>query len=82
MFKIGDNVVCIKEERNLILHRIYTIKTILKTITSDENFTTITTLCLNECNNISDIYKIENFITLLDYRKQKINKIKEKICSK
>jgi len=74
MFKPGEKLVCISnkyEERRLILNKIYTFKECdrIKDRILDNN------IILEESNII---WRKDRFISLKEYRKQKL----QKICSK
>lgn len=80
MFNIGDKVICINDDLNNIQgifeikkSRIYTIKHIMEIGSNN---------ILLYFEEINKSYLSTRFISLLDYRKQKINKIKERICLK
>jgi len=70
MYKAGDKVVCIDNEYNtsLELHKEYEI---IKEWPYDNN------IVINH-NGINTLYRESLFISLVEYRKQKI----QKICSK
>ena len=70
MFKIGDKIICIEDSdvRFLELNNIYTIL--------DIDIIYAVVYIKNENNFITD-YNIERFISLKEYRKQKL----QKICS-
>ena len=77
-FDIGDSVVCINDDLRGIngvfeikKNNIYTIRKIT-TIVNNNSFL----IYLNEVNSS---YSCDRFISLYELRKQKINKIKDKI---
>lgn len=76
MFEVGDEVILIKKDDDIIFlhinyHKIYKV--------SDVFYKHIE---IYVDNTMTYWYPIENFISLVEYRKLKINKIKENICSK
>jgi len=75
MFEIGDKVVCIKDDASSYLelkkHNTYTIKKI--------GVSVYPYILIEE---IPGWYHLERFISLVEYRKNKILKIKQRICLK
>lgn len=78
MFKEGDQIVAIEDDHYLTKGKIYIVKQV--SIDNIDNTNSIIFIRANE--GISQWYGGEDFISLLEYRKQKINKIKEKIKQK
>lgn len=74
MFKIGDKIICKTEYyRDLKINDIYIVRDFLL----HNNGYQILYL-----NGTKETYYDGYFISLIEERKQKINKIKERICSK
>lgn len=76
MFKIGDEIILIKKDNDDIFshidyHKIYKVSGVF-----------YKHIEIYVDNIMSYWYPLENFISLVEYRKLKINKIKENICSK
>ena len=73
-FNIGDVVVSLHDFRRIKKHNILVISRIKVNNIFEQS--------LSFQNHVEMYYKSNCFITLIEYRKLKINKIKEKICLK
>lgn len=72
MFESGDKIVSLITDRNLTKDKIYTVKEFRNHIINP-------ILEIDSDNYIRVWYSTKYFMSLLVYRKQKINKIKERI---
>jgi hypothetical protein len=80
MFKIGDKVICINDELKgyqgnfeIVKLKEYTIKKIVGEKTTE---------CILFFNGVNNSYFSSRFLTIPEFRKMKINKIKESINEK
>lgn len=76
MFKEGEQLVAIKDDHYLTKDKVYIAEQVQKTF--DDEYLVF----LEVDDGIAQWYGTEDFISLLEYRKQKISKIKERICLK
>jgi len=76
MFRKGDKVVCIWDSRReneigIFSHKIYEVTSVIYNSKGNNVF---------KVNNIDWWVSSSNFISLKEYRKNKINKIYESVC--
>jgi hypothetical protein len=75
MFEPGDEIVCINNSNNkiyLIIGKIYIVDFIILSQQKKYDFL--------EVKGSNYIWKTKDFLSLQDYRKLKLKKLKERIC--